>query len=200
MVIAPATFLSAGSVSVTASPNLGLAEVGRFPSGVDEFSEALAECLSMSQWASRARNDIMSWKYAKLLDNLSNAAQVVVGLQARGGTVATLAREEGVAVLDAAGIAYVTSEEMQARRAEAIVSKAVAGRERAGASTWQSIERGTGSVESDYLNGEIVRIARLLGQKAPVNALLQRRSNEIAWSGGKLGPMDEAEFLAQLKS
>ena len=30
-----------------------------------------------------------------------------------------------------------------------------------GGSTWQSLTRGTGNVETDYLNGEIVRIARL---------------------------------------
>ena len=36
----------------------------------------------------------------------------------------------------------------------------IAGRARGGGSTWQSVTRGTGSVESDYLNGEIVMRAR----------------------------------------
>jgi 2-dehydropantoate 2-reductase len=199
MVIAPATFLAAGSVVVTAAPNLGLAELGRYPSGSDALCEEIAAVFSASQWASRAVEDIMSWKYAKLLDNLSNAAQVVVGLTARGGTVATRARAEGVEVLDRAGIGYLARDQIESRRAEAIISRPVEGRERVGASTWQSVARGTGSVESDYLNGEIVLIARRHGGSAPVNALLQRLSNEIARSAGERGPINEEQFLALLE-
>jgi len=199
MVISPATFLSPGLVSVTSGPSLGLCEVGRYPAGSDEFAGELAEALSAAQWASRALPDILRWKYAKLLDNLSNAAQVVVGLGARGGEVATLGRAEGVEVLEGAGVDVLPREEMEARRAETTNSRPIAGKERQGASTWQSVQRGTGSVESDYLNGEIVRLARETGRGAPVNALLQRLSNEIAWSGGERGPMSEAEFLALLE-
>ena len=41
-----------------------------------------------------------------------------------------------------------------------------------GGSTWQSLTRGTGNVETDYLNGELVRIARRIGQDAPINATM----------------------------
>ena len=35
--------------------------------------------------------------------------------------------------------------------------------QRPGSSTWQSLRRGTGAVETDYLNGEIVLLGRLHG-------------------------------------
>ena len=49
----------------------------------------------------------------------------------------------------------------------------IEGRPRAGGSTWQSVARGAGSVETDYLNGEIVLLGRQFGVATPVNALLQ---------------------------
>ena len=51
----------------------------------------------------------------------------------------------------------------------------IAGRRRQGGSTWQSVARGQGSVETDYLNGEIVRIGRLYGVATPVNENIQAR-------------------------
>lgn len=200
MVISPATYLTHGQVTVTAWPFLGLSEVGRYPEGTDALSDELAAMLSAARWASRSLPDIMRWKYAKLLDNLSNAAQVVVGVDARGGQVAYRARAEGVDVLDDAQIDYVSADEMGARRAEAITSKPIDGHERVGASTWQSVQRGAATVESDYLNGEIVRIARLNHRSAPINELLQRLSNEIAWSAGARAPVAEEAFFALLGS
>ena len=48
----------------------------------------------------------------------------------------------------------------------------IAGRERAGSSTRQSIARGTPTVETDYLNGEIALLGRLHGVATPVNDAL----------------------------
>jgi 2-dehydropantoate 2-reductase len=42
------------------------------------------------------------------------------------------------------------------------------------------LRRQTGSVESDYLNGEIALLGRLHGVPTPVNHLLQRLANEYA--------------------
>ena len=39
-------------------------------------------------------------------------------------------------------------------------------------STWQSLSRNTGNVETDFLNGEIVRLAHKHGITAPLNAAL----------------------------
>jgi 2-dehydropantoate 2-reductase len=50
----------------------------------------------------------------------------------------------------------------------------------AGNSTWQSLVRGAGSVETDYFNGEIALLGRLHGVPAPINAALQRAARATA--------------------
>ena len=53
-------------------------------------------------------------------------------------------------------------------------------------STWQSLSRNTGNVETDFLNGEIVRIAHRHGTTAPLNAGLARAARAALRDG--LGP------------
>jgi 2-dehydropantoate 2-reductase len=43
---------------------------------------------------------------------------------------------------------------------------------RGGGSSWQSLERGTGSIEAEFLNGEIVLLGALHGLDTPVNRRL----------------------------
>jgi 2-dehydropantoate 2-reductase len=50
----------------------------------------------------------------------------------------------------------------------------------ANSSSWQSLQRGTGTIETDFLNGEIVLLGRLHGIPTPVNAAVQRLANRIA--------------------
>ncbi len=57
----------------------------------------------------------------------------------------------------------------------------------AGGSSWQSLVRGTGSIEAEFLNGEIVLLGALHGVATPVNALLQRLAVEAAASGSPPG-------------
>ena len=47
-------------------------------------------------------------------------------------------------------------------------------------SSWQSLMRRQGSIETDYLNGEIVFLGRKHGIPTPFNAVLQRVANEMA--------------------
>ena len=53
-------------------------------------------------------------------------------------------------------------------------------------STWQSLSRNTGDVETDFFNGEIVRIAHRHGIDAPLNAALARAAREAVRD--QLGP------------
>jgi 2-dehydropantoate 2-reductase len=69
----------------------------------------------------------------------------------------------------------------------------------AGSSSWQSLYRGTGSVETDYLNGEIVLLGRLHGVPTPVNELLRRRSNDLARTGGAPASLRAADLHAALR-
>jgi 2-dehydropantoate 2-reductase len=56
----------------------------------------------------------------------------------------------------------------------------IGGSERRGGSTWQSLARSAGTVEADYLNGEIVLLGRVHGFPTPVNEAIQRLANRWA--------------------
>jgi 2-dehydropantoate 2-reductase len=198
MVIVPATYLSPGTVSVGSSPTLGICDVGAYPSGSDEITKDLAAALVASRWSSEAVHDIMRIKYGKLLENLSNALQIALGLDQRNSDVGTVVRDEGVACLEAAGIDYASNSEMRERRARSLSARPVSGQTHVGASTWQSVARGTGSVETDYLNGEIALLGRLHGIPTPANALLQAVSADVASGRRASGSMSEEEFRAAL--
>ena len=58
---------------------------------------------------------------------------------------------------------------------------------RPGGSSWQSLARGVGTIETDYLNGEIVLLGRLHGVPIPANAALQAHAREMARSGAGPG-------------
>ncbi|MGH9275276.1 MAG: ketopantoate reductase C-terminal domain-containing protein, partial [Acidimicrobiales bacterium] len=64
--------------------------------------------------------------------------------------------------------------------------------------SWQSLARGTGSIEADTLNGEIVLLGRLRGVPTPVNELLQRTAHELARVGAPPGSMTIDELEARL--
>jgi 2-dehydropantoate 2-reductase len=74
----------------------------------------------------------------------------------------------------------------------------VPGHDRRGGSSWQSLARGLGSVETDYLTGEIVLLGRLHGVPTPANELLQRLANEMAAERRRPGSVPERDVLARL--
>ena len=74
----------------------------------------------------------------------------------------------------------------------------IAGAPRGGGSSWQSLARGTGSMEVDQLNGEIVLLGRLHGVPTPVNELLQRIGHDLAASGAPPGSLTVAELEEML--
>jgi 2-dehydropantoate 2-reductase len=101
-------------------------------------------------------------------------------------------------VLTAAGIDAVGPEEDAARRGDLFQWGGDAARSRPGSSSWQSLARGTGSIEADYLNGEIVLLGRLHDVPTPVNHLLQRLATTAAREGRRPGAMPVAELIRML--
>jgi 2-dehydropantoate 2-reductase len=197
-VMFPTTFLEPGVVQAHSAPVTGILDVGRYPSGSDRVAEGVAEAFAMSSFSAEPVDDIMRWKYCKLLLNLGNAVEAVCGPAARGGEIGREARAEGVACLEAAGIAFASEEEDLARRGGMVRQLPIEGRPRQGGSSWQSLRRGTGSIETDYLNGEIVLLGRLHGVPTPVNSLLQRLAGELARSGAEPGSITADQLLARL--
>ena len=74
----------------------------------------------------------------------------------------------------------------------------VAGVARTGGSTTQSLARGTGSVETDWLNGEIVLLGRLHGVPTPANGYFLDLSARLVREGRKPGDVPLAEVEAGL--
>ena len=160
----PSTHLEPGVVEASGAPKTGLLHLGRYPSGTDATADQIGADLAGSGFLAPVVADVMRWKYGKLLANLSNAIEAVCGHDAwlHATDLRRRVTAEGRAVLDAAGIAYARERESAALRADRVQILPVNGAERSGGSSWQSLTRGTGSIEADYLNGEIV----LIGQGA----------------------------------
>jgi 2-dehydropantoate 2-reductase len=198
-VMCPTNYLDPGVVQAYSAPVSGILDAGRYPDGVDETAIAIAAALSKSAFVSVPRPDIMRWKYGKLLMNLGNGIDALCGPGARGTDLFRIVRDEGAAALKAAGIPFVDTEEDSARRADIMTMRPIAGERRGGGSTWQSLARGLGSVETDYLNGEIVLLGRLHGVQTPANELMQRVTAQAARDGVEAGSVSPDELLAVLQ-
>ncbi|MEW2376340.1 2-dehydropantoate 2-reductase N-terminal domain-containing protein [Micromonospora sp. NPDC047812] len=168
----PATHLEPGVVVANGHPHPGMLHLGRYPSGADATDDAVAADLTAAGFVAPVRADVLRWKYGKLLANLGNGLQALLGRDVPDD-LRQRVRAEGVAVLAAAGIAHTTPEEEKAERGDLVDHRPVDGEERAGGSTWQSLARGAGSAETDHLNGEIVLLGRLHGVPTPANAAVQ---------------------------
>jgi 2-dehydropantoate 2-reductase len=194
----PATHLEAGAVEASGSPMTGLLQLGRYPSGTDATADQIGADLAGSGFLAPVVPDVMRWKYGKLLANLSNAIEAVCGHDAwlHASDLRHRVTAEGRAVLDAAGLTYASNKESAALRADRVQILPVNGAERTGGSSWQSLIRGTGSIEADFLNGEIVLMARERGIPVPVNEVLQRLANQAARERRAPGSATPDEVLA----
>ena len=186
-VMCPSTHVRPGVIQAHSAPVSGLLDLGRYPSGVDVVAQAVADALDATTFQSVARPDIMRWKYRKLLMNLSNAVEALCGPAGRGSALAHEAQREGSTVLEAAGIDVASAEEDRVRRGDHVQMRKTTSGEWGGGSSWQSLERGTGSIEAEFLNGEIALLGALHGVATPVNAFLQRLAVQAAASGSPPG-------------
>ena len=143
-VMLPALHTEPGRVAVFCRPSAVL-EVGRWPGGHDETDERVAEVFTAAGLLTRARDDVMAYKHRKLLTNLGNAVEALLGRElddagqeavrslhrravAEGERVLALA---GAPLLDLAGwrddvAAHLSMAEVDGRRAGRRVDVAVA--------------------------------------------------------------------------
>ncbi len=202
VIMMPASHLEPGVVEVWSTPVSGLLDLGRYPAGVDGTARSIAAALSDATFSAQPMPDIMRWKYRKLLLNLGNAIEVVAGeVDRTDGARARVADRlvaEGEAVLAAAGIDVASVEEEAERRGDLLRMRPIDGRRRQGGSSWQSVARGVGTVETDFLNGEIALLGRLHGVPTPANDLLQRLARQLAAEGRPPGAYGIDEVVAQL--
>ncbi|MFD8482853.1 ketopantoate reductase family protein [Kitasatospora sp. NPDC059673] len=196
----PSTHLEPGRVSAAGSPRSGMLHLGRYPQGTDNLAHRISADLAASFFDSPVTDRVMDWKYAKLLGNLANALEAVAGpidgeLRSQ---VWQRVQAEGEAVLAAAGITHPSVDEQHATRGDRVTLVPLDGEQRAGGSSWQSLVRGTGDIEADWLNGEIVLLGRLYNVATPINAALQRLAGTFAREGRPAGSLPEADLAALL--
>ena len=197
-VACPTSHLESGVVQAWSTPVTGLLDIGRYPVGIDHVSEVVAADFRAATFSSYPVADILRWKHRKLLTNLGNAIEAVCGPQRREGPLEQMLLAEGEAVLSAAGRVFASAEEDRSRRADLLQRGEIAGQTRPGGSSWQSLQRGTGDIETDYLNGEIVLLGRMHGVPTPANDLLQRLARELAVTRDPPGTTSAATILEQL--
>jgi 2-dehydropantoate 2-reductase len=173
VVMSPTAHLEPGVVQAYGTQGTGVIDLGRYPSGLDSLCEEVARALEQADFSSVPREDIMRYKHAKLISNLGNAIDAICEEGPDCEELLELTQEEGRAVLQAAGIDYVADEVNDVvGRWKRLELQPIAGRERAGSSTRQSLARGASTVETDYLNGEIALLGRLHGEPTPFNDAL----------------------------
>jgi 2-dehydropantoate 2-reductase len=197
-VMMPAAYLVPGEVAAFATPRLGIFDIGRYPQGSDADDRSLAAALEAAGIAAFVDDDVMQSKHGKLLMNLGNVLEAALGVVADSRRFRHLVRAEAEAVYAAAGIAWRDVGAADPRRDAFLRITEVSGAPRSGGSSTQSLARGTGSIETDYLNGEIVLLGRLHGVPVPGNAYLTALGARLAREGLPPGAVTAGEIEAAL--
>ena len=116
-------------VIIRSTPQSGVLHIGRVPAAADDHDRALqrvAADLVAANFDVPLPEDVMPWKYRKLISNIGNVFQALVGRNGDWGPLVTDAEAEARRVLDAAGIRYTGEAEEAAARAAGFL-KPVAG-------------------------------------------------------------------------
>lgn len=190
VVMMPANFVKPGEVVINCGPKLGVFNIGRFPRGADRVAEAICRALDGAGFAGFPAADVMPGKYGKLLMNLSNVLDAAAGSAARKCPLADAARAEAEMVLKVAGISVAKD----FRHDDLMRLTQVEGAQRTGSSSAQSLARKAGSIETDYLNGEIVLLGRLHGVPVPVNSFLCELGRRLVAEGVEPGSLSLEEL------
>ncbi|MEM9812421.1 MAG: 2-dehydropantoate 2-reductase N-terminal domain-containing protein, partial [Pseudomonadota bacterium] len=172
-VMLPAQYVSPDETIAWCSPNWGCFDIGRYPNGSDDHDARLAADLTAGGIHSQTVTDVMAFKHGKLILNLANIVEAALGPGVAADDLREILRDEGRRVLDAAGIAWRDVGATDPRRAS-MQPGSVEGATRTGSSTSQSLARQVGSIETDYLNGEIALLGRLNGVRTPANTYATR--------------------------
>ncbi len=196
-VMIPADYIVPGEVNCFSVPKLGMLDIGRYPSGGDATVEALAAALDRAGFAAFPDADVMASKHGKLLENQFNIVQAALPPDTDSEPFMAAVKAEGEAVYRAAGVKWRVVGLKDPRRDGVMEFREIAGVSRQGSSSLQSLKRGTGTLESDWLNGEIALLGRLHGQPTPINDRLCRLAAQMAQ--GEVAPGSVAvERMRQL--
>jgi 2-dehydropantoate 2-reductase len=192
LIVVPGIFLEPGIVVNNSLGNAGFIEVGQFPSGQDQLSADVASALAAASYAAYANPNVMAAKGAKMFSNLGNAIGAITDGKGDQTKFMTEVRLEAERCFQAASVPFESPDAFEKRSREQHQQSPLPPGVRNLGSSWQSLQRGLGSIEADFLNGEIVRLGRLHTIPTPYNEVLQEVANAMAAHREKPG-----KFTAQ---
>ncbi|HXG67088.1 MAG TPA: ketopantoate reductase family protein [Blastocatellia bacterium] len=187
-------------------PRGGAIAIGRYPAGVDAMARTIADDLARTGFEMFASAQVMAMKWGKLVTNLNNATHAITGYSMEKAMadpemrrLMAEVREEGLRVLDAAGIEAEppaaepspirirkSTEAMRRPPGPADLEKAASGVV-SYPSMWQDLYLGRQSNEAELLNGEIVRLGREQNIPTPYNSTLLEIIRRMTAEGRKPG-------------
>ncbi len=191
MIWTPAVYLSPGVIECYATPSPALWILGAWPTGETSCIDRLGADLDAAGLATSVVPDVSRYKYAKLLDNLGNAVDALCTPGEWGDVLAAL-RAEGEACLRAAGIEWVSRDELEAPRVGRVKLRPIGAERRPGGSTWQSLARGSAGLELEYLNGEVCMLGAIAGVPTPYNRAVLRAAAHVVRTGAGPRSVDAA--------
>jgi 2-dehydropantoate 2-reductase len=149
--------------------------VGLYPRGRDETAEAVVAAANRAGLSATVNPDVMAAKWTKLIGNLHNAVFALCDLTVAatyddpdGCALVQRLRDEATAVLRAAGVAHDPIGPVGPPGSLPHNPVPMYG------STWMDFKRGRPRGETDYFNGEIVRLGRRHRLPTPANAAIVR--------------------------
>ena len=201
----PVVAAEPGKIIVQGAPLRGLFHIGRYGTSTDPAADAeLLDCVG-EDWddadcLTRLPDDVMSWKYRKLLADLRNAVDALIDDSAAASDLTDACQSEAEHVLQVAGFTVVPVDRARVDwDHEGLIVRPVPNcPSHHGSPTRQSLARDTGSVETDYLNGEIARLGRLLGVPTPLNTGLTTAARHAARQHRPPGSTTTTRFRTQL--
>ena len=193
-----AEYLTNGEVIARRDPP-GLLVIGRYPHGMDALAEDLAMKLRAAGFLIHLTPDVMPYKWGKLIANLGNAVDAITGVWGSDvESITQVARKELIDLLEHASIRWVSQEELTRKWPEIRMPPRPSANAPMHSSTWQSLARRQGSVETDFLNGEVVRMGVKLGRPTPINRILMDITQEMAVNHELPGKYTAAELSSIL--
>jgi 2-dehydropantoate 2-reductase len=188
-----------------------LLTIGRYPEGLDHLAEAVGDALRTAGFKVYLHPKIMAVKWSKLLVNLANPVYGLTGLSVaevhnspEGRACLADLYDEGIAVLEAAGIEFAPIPGRQDVREEAESLRQPADPQPLPAdpdfnyypSTWQDLYLHRGATEIAHLNGEVVSLGERFGVPTPLNTLLTHLIEDMTAKGEPPGKYTLTELRA----
>ena len=189
---------------------------GCYPAGVDGTAQRIAADLTGAGLEAMASAHVMAMKWGKLITNLNNSTHAIVGYWLERGMVDPEfrklmlgVREEGLRVVEAAGIAVEPPEDEPSpirirkmtealRRPPKLDGYDEESGHRTYPSMWQDLYLGRKSIEADFLNGDIIELGKRVGIPTPYNSTLLEIINRMMAEGLKPGIYTPSELHSLL--